>query len=322
MWADFNPKALTREQFTSRLAELKWASWKPVGIVLHNTAAPTLAGWVESGPAHAARIRNLQHYYEMEMGWHAGPHWFVSRSHINEFSNPLKSGIHSRCFNKTHFGIEMVGDYAREPFNSGDGALVRDNAVFVMAALCRKLGWQPADLKFHKECKLDNHDCPGKFVSKADMIARVQAAMGQAPKTEGHNANVLFNVSGKMSTFGGPSDTGMTPTEGLALFNSDEEMTRHGIAALPVKNGVTGLGRRLDPNTYYVACRWDYSKTPKSFLQSAKAAVSANGKSIVARPVDWGPNERTGRVADLSPKLAQDLGLKTDDICTVTIKET
>jgi hypothetical protein len=317
VWTDFNPRVLTREHFAARLAELKWTSWQPVGIVLHNTAAPTLAQWAEIGPDHTARIRNLQHYYE-GLGWHGGPHWFVSRNWINEFSNPLRRGTHTPSWNATHFGIEMVGDFSREKFDSGDGALVRDNSVFLMAGLCRRFGWDIAKvLKLHKEDPRTDHDCPGKFVSKADMIARVQAAMGQAPKP-----GALFHVSGKMSTFGGPSDTGMTPTEGLALFNSDEEMTRHGIAVLPVKNGVTGLGRRLDPNAYYIACRWDYSKTPKKFLQSAKATVSANGKSIVARPVDWGPNERTGRVADLSPKLAQDLGLKTDDICTVTIKET
>jgi hypothetical protein len=33
----------------------------------------------------------------------------------------------------------MVGDYGSEEFNSGDGSLVRDNAVFAMAHLYRKL---------------------------------------------------------------------------------------------------------------------------------------------------------------------------------------
>ena len=30
---------------------------------------------------------------------------------------------------------------------------------------------------------------------------------------------ILFRVEGKMSTFGGPTDTGMSADEGLALFN-------------------------------------------------------------------------------------------------------
>lgn len=176
MWANFTGKAFSREEFTARLAGMKWTDWHPVGITLHNTAGPTLAQWVESGPAHDARIRNLQSYYE-GMGWHAGPHWFISRNWINEFSSPLYPGVHSRCWNATRFGIEMVGDYNAEAFNSGDGALVRDNAIFVVASLNLKFGWKAENIVFHKECLQDNHDCPGKNVVKADVIRRVNEMM-------------------------------------------------------------------------------------------------------------------------------------------------
>jgi hypothetical protein len=37
------------------------------------------------------------------------------------------------------------------------------------------------------------------------------------------------------------------------------------------------------------------------------------GDELVAFPADWGPNENTGRVADISPGLMYDLGLTTDD---------
>ena len=179
MWSDFDGTAYTREEFAARVATLHWnQGWRPLGICLHNTAAPTLKQWDESGAKHAARISNLQHFYEKEKGWHSGPHMFVSRSYITMFSNILKAGVHSRCFNATHIGIEMVGDYATEPFDSGDGALVRDNAVFAMAVLYKALGLSPNGLVFHKECKLDNHDCPGKLVNKSDVIGRVVRAMG------------------------------------------------------------------------------------------------------------------------------------------------
>jgi hypothetical protein len=39
----------------------------------------------------------------------------------------------------------------------------------------------------------------------------------------------------------------------------------------------------------------------------------ANGVFLTAFPADWGPHETTGRIADLSPKLMDDLGLTTDD---------
>jgi hypothetical protein len=179
MWADFSGRAYSRVEFAARIAGLQWTDWRPVGITLHNTAAPTLAQWAESGPAHDARIRNLQSYYE-GLGWHGGPHWFISRNWLNEFSNPLRRGTHSPSFNATHLGIEMVGDFAREPFYSGDGDLVSDYDVFALAVLCRRFVWNPdTAIKLHKEDPKTTHDCPGKFVVKADMIARVKAEMAR-----------------------------------------------------------------------------------------------------------------------------------------------
>jgi hypothetical protein len=44
----------------------------------------------------------------------------------------------------------------------------------------------------------------------------------------------------------------------------------------------------------------------------------ATGRELTARPADWGPHEeKTGRVADLSPKLMVDLGIETDDLVQV-----
>jgi hypothetical protein len=74
----------------------------------------------------------------------------------------------------------MVGDYSDEAFDSGDGAKVRDLTVQALAILHHALGIDPETLHFHKECLRDHHDCPGKNVVKADMIARVKAAMVRA----------------------------------------------------------------------------------------------------------------------------------------------
>jgi hypothetical protein len=37
------------------------------------------------------------------------------------------------------------------------------------------------------------------------------------------------------------------------------------------------------------------------------------GLALTAFPSDWGPHQDTGRVADLSKSLCDDLGIKTDD---------
>jgi hypothetical protein len=134
---------------------------------------------------------------------------------------------------------------------------------------------------------------------------------------------ILFRAEGKMSTFGGPHDLGMSPDEGVALFsNADLKDPKYSYLFLPVPPpGTSGLGRRLNPDQYYFACRWNYNETPKEFLRRALARVEnpAIGRAVDARPVDWGPNASTGRVADLSPGLAAALGLDTDDIVRITI---
>jgi hypothetical protein len=124
---------------------------------------------------------------------------------------------------------------------------------------------------------------------------------------------------GKMSTFGGPNDPGVGPDEGLALFDKSDVAANPDIFLPTQPVNTTGEARRLNPDSSYIACRWDTSATPRSFLRTIKVRVSANGKTEEARPVDSGPDPATGRVADLSPGLATKLGLKTDDVCTVEI---
>lgn len=134
---------------------------------------------------------------------------------------------------------------------------------------------------------------------------------------------MLFQVEGKMSTFGGPHDLGMNPNEDLALFTKlDLEDPKYAYLFLPASPpGTTGLGRRLNPEKYYFACRWKYGETSKQFLRGSLARVEnpETGRSADARPVDWGPAETTGRVADLSPGLAGVLGLNTDDVVKITV---
>ena len=134
---------------------------------------------------------------------------------------------------------------------------------------------------------------------------------------------ILFRVEGKMSTFGGPHDLGMAANEDLALFTKvDLQNPKYSYLFLPAPPpGTSGLGRRLNPDQYYFACRWNYAETPREFLRRALARVEnpANGRVVDARPVDWGPHTSTGRVADLSPGLAGALGLDTDDVVRITI---
>jgi hypothetical protein len=133
----------------------------------------------------------------------------------------------------------------------------------------------------------------------------------------------LFYATGKCSYFGGPEDTGVSPSESLALYSSVSQAEYLFLPTQP--SGTTGLARRLNIWTPYLAARWDYKVTPKTMLASGEMALvtaTKTGISLKAFPADWGPagpesDHDTGRVADLSPSLLDALGIETDDEVTV-----
>lgn len=122
----------------------------------------------------------------------------------------------------------------------------------------------------------------------------------------------LLRIKGKCSWFGGPNDLGVAADEGLA-FIYDWEAEPH-LFLKEQPEGTSGLARRLNPLVHYIACRWDYNVTPKEMLAGRQRAWVIVGKrKYLAWPADWGPHEDTGRVADISPGLMEDLGIATDD---------
>jgi N-acetylmuramoyl-L-alanine amidase len=138
--------------------------------------------------------------------------------------------------------------------------------------------------------------------------SEVQPGPTPPPAEEG-----LFHAEGKCSEFGGPDDTGVSPSEGLAFIFDVDEAPHLFLPYQP--SGTTGLARRLNPYVCYVACRWDYDVTSKEMLRDSgqRALVRANDWEMLAFPADWGPHGDTNRVADLSPGLMEALGITTDD---------
>jgi N-acetylmuramoyl-L-alanine amidase len=125
-------------------------------------------------------------------------------------------------------------------------------------------------------------------------------------------------LRGKCSWFGGPSDTGVSPSENLAFIYSIDMAPELFLPEQPP--GTTGLARRLDPETFFIAVRWNYDETSKEDLLDIRCLVRSpkTGKEYVARPADWGPHIDTGRVADISKGLMDALGIQTDDEVEVT----
>lgn len=146
--------------------------WSPRFVVLHNTAEPTLANW---GDVSATmRMKGLAAYYRDEMGWGAGPHFFVSPDNIFPFSPLNHPGVHSPSWNGVAIGVEMVGDYNVEDFNSGSGLKVQELTLSLLTELYRQFGCDSNTLKFHKfDPKTTHKGCPGRYVSYNGVLSEL-----------------------------------------------------------------------------------------------------------------------------------------------------
>ena len=165
------------DEVASYIRGLNYGSWRPSNFVVHNTASPTLHQWWNSVPP-AQRMQNLQYYYEHEMGWSAGPHFFIDGKSWWCMTPTNVKGVHSPSWNGTMLGFEHVGDYEHESATSGLGAEVQRMGHELSAVCCEFFGWNPEALKFHYEDPNTDHACPGKNMSKPTYISCVQQAMG------------------------------------------------------------------------------------------------------------------------------------------------
>ena len=171
--ASFSPAG-----FDQYCHSLHWLQWRPSFVALHNTEVPTLKQRPDG--LTRAHILGLEAYYRDEQGWSAGPHLFIDDRQIWVFTPLTVSGVHSPCFNKVALGVEMLGNYDTEAFDTGRGRKVQTTTVAALATLHAVLGLDTATLKLHKEdaCTTHKH-CPGKNVKKAAVIQQLQTLLQQ-----------------------------------------------------------------------------------------------------------------------------------------------
>ena len=164
--------AFSPADFDSYCHGLQWTAWRPSFVVVHNTAIPSLA----QRPDGLTRqhILGLESFYRDTQKWKAGPHLFVDDRQIWVFTPLTVSGTHSPSWNKVALGVEMLGDFEKEPFDAGRGLEVRRNAIAAVATLCAVLGLDPQTIRIHREDPLTTHACPGKNVRKLEIIQEVQ----------------------------------------------------------------------------------------------------------------------------------------------------
>lgn len=167
-------------------------------------------------------------------------------------------------------------------------------------------------------CFVDSEEDVAVYRENFNLICQHIASLisGDAVPAPAPEPEAAFHDIGKVSYFGGPADTGVSPSEGLAFHYAVTEANQHLFLPLQPHN-TTGLARRLNAKAVnYVACRWDYAVTSKTMLAGSDVALVRNtvtGLALKAFPADWGPHQDTSRVADISPCLMDALGLETDD---------
>jgi hypothetical protein len=170
-WKGIVGEAHNPEEFEKYCHKLEWTQWRPSFIVLHNTQIPSLAQ--RPNGLNENHIKLLEKYYRDDQKWSAGPHLFVDDKKIWVFTPLTMSGVHSPSWNKIALGVEMLGDYETESFDSGRGLQVRLNAVAAMATLCAVLGLDPGTIRLHREDPGTTHKCPGQNVRKLEIIQQV-----------------------------------------------------------------------------------------------------------------------------------------------------
>jgi len=171
-WKGIVGESYSPEEFENYCCSLQWTGWRPSFIVLHNTGNPTLAS--RPNGYTSEHIPNLVHYYRDQMRWSAGPHLFIDDRQIWVFTPLTLSGVHSPSWNALAFGVEMLGDYDAESFDSGRGLEVQKKAIAACATLSSVLGIDCDTMRLHREDPRTTHACPGKNVHKSDFIQSVK----------------------------------------------------------------------------------------------------------------------------------------------------
>ena len=171
-WKGIVGQSFAPDKFDTYCQSLQWLAWRPSFIVLHNTGVPSLSQ--RPNGLTKKHIQNLEAFYRDKQKWSAGPHLFVDDKQIWVFTPLTVSGVHSPSWNQVSLGVEMLGDYEKEAFDTGRGLKVRKNTVEALATLSAVLGFESQSMRLHREDPLTTHACPGKNVRKLEVIQEVQ----------------------------------------------------------------------------------------------------------------------------------------------------
>lgn len=190
-WKGWIGGAFTPTDFIEYVAGIRWVQWRPSFVVVHNTENPTFAAW-HTQPG-SRWMQGFINYYRDDQKWSGGPHLFVADDVIWVGTPLTLPGVHSPSWNPFSLGVEVIGDYNREPLSAD----VAQNAASALATIHDALGIDPGTIRFHKEDPETTHTgCPGRNLVKTDLIAAVRAKLAARHAGEHVPARIVMPTSG------------------------------------------------------------------------------------------------------------------------------
>ena len=171
-FTNLNRHFATVAAFAAWLATLPKPTWSVRGSTYHNTYRPDEATWA----GHASMLSMQRTYESYTPKWDRGPHVYLA--HGTRFDGiwvmtpPTMEAIHGVACNPTHFGLEVVGNFAARPMSAGQVDLL----VQTMAALHRWAGLGPI-VNAHRDCA--PRTCPGNaaYAQKPQIQQALAAAL-------------------------------------------------------------------------------------------------------------------------------------------------
>lgn len=147
------------------------------GITLHHTGAPSLK--TRPNGLTITHIENIRDYYQNQLGWKSGPHLFIDDTQIFGMTPLYEKGVHARSFNRSHVGIEVLGNYDIESHDTGRGMECWLTAAYAIVALRR--AWGKLPLNLHRNDPKTSKTCPGAPVTVAWVEQLVELASDEHP---------------------------------------------------------------------------------------------------------------------------------------------
>lgn len=173
-----------------RTQNLSWAT----GVTIHHTATPNHDQRPKGFTIQ--HIRNIEDFYRRKKGWSSGPHLFTDEDQIFGMSSLERRGVHARSFNKTHIGIEVLGNYdVVDPLTDERGNRCWATVAAATAILIQSAPTLTVNgVNGHRDDPRTSKTCPGK---KWDMdkfravVTAILSGAGSDREDDPAEANVI-----------------------------------------------------------------------------------------------------------------------------------